>query len=880
MDQEFHVFLSHNSKDKQVVREIARRLRAQGLNPWLDEEQLIGGERWQDALPRGVSDSATCAMFIGPNNLGNWQQEELDLVRNRAATSRDYRMIPVLLPGLPNPFDASLIPPFLHSRTWVDLRHGVDDLRAIHLLVCAVKGTRPGSLDGEVSTGSTVATETTPYLGLDTFDESSAQLFFGRDADVQRLVEKLKATNFLAVIGASGSGKSSLVRAGLIPELRKNALPRSSECIFVVLRPGSQPIVQLAIELLKLVSKDYGQADLNATERELHQNESGLYKGILLQMSRLGLSPEQERQRKVVLVVDQFEEVFTLCQDEADRRSFLENLLYASAAQDNRCLVILTMRADFYHKCAAYDSLAARMSSHQYLVGPMSDENLREAIEGPARLVGVKVEPELLDRMIEEVRNQPGSLPLLEYALLEVWKQRRGDTMTLLDYDRSGGVREALARKAESIYQALSPARKEIVRRVMLRLTQPGKGTEDTRRRAALREMISQTDGFSEVEAVVKQFTDERLLTTNRDERESIVDVSHEALIRGWPRLRGWVDEDRAGLLIQHRLTEAAREWINANRDQELLYRGAKLREALDWQKVRVADLAGDEREFLERSERLRRSDSTKRKVVISVIGVAAVVLISFLSLVFYGGYSVYKEDQEKKRVIEAMQKEFIQIPGGQFVMGSSDGDDYEKPPHGVTIKPFEIGKFEVTQKQWWAVMDSHPGSFVGDNRPVENISWRQAKEFCEKLSALTGKTYRLPTEAEWEYAARAGTTTKWSFGDDEEKLGEYAWFGGNSGGETHPVGEKKPNGFGLYDMHGNVFEWVEDHWHDDYKGAPTDGSAWLTEDDNYYRVLRGGSWFNFNGSLRSAYRFNFDFPDSRFNYIGFRVVVGAQTQR
>jgi formylglycine-generating enzyme required for sulfatase activity/energy-coupling factor transporter ATP-binding protein EcfA2 len=873
----FDVFLSHNSKDKPVIREIARLLREQGLRPWLDEEQLIGGERWQDALARGVRDSATCAMFIGPNNLGNWQEEELDLVRNRAATSREYRLTPVLLPGLTDPFDASLIPPFLNSRTWVDLRHGVDDPRAMHLLVCSINGTAPGPRDGTQSIGASPATGMIPYLGLNTFDEKSATLFFGRDADVQRLVEKLKASNFLAVIGASGSGKSSLVRAGLIPALRDNALPQSGEWIFVVMRPGSQPISELAIKLLRLVSEEYGPADLSAMEQELRQKESGLYKGIILQMSRQGLSPEQERRRKVVIVVDQFEEVFTLCQDEDERRSYLENLLYASSAQDNRCLVILTMRADFYHKCAGYDSLAARMSSHQYLVGPMSDENLKEAIEGPARLVGVKVEPELLDRMIEEVRNQPGSLPLLEYALLEVWKQRSGNTMTLRDYDRSGGVREALANKAESIYQGLSPARKEIVRRLMLRLTQPGQGTEDTRRRAALSEMISQTDGLSEVEAVVSQFTEQRLLTTSGNEREGIVDVSHEALIRGWPRLRGWVDENRTGLLIQHRLTEASREWNNANRDPELLYRGPRLQEALDWQKKSTADLADAEREFLESSERSRQSDRTKRRVAFSVIGVAAVVSISFLSLVIFGVYSVYKEDQEKKRVIEAMQQDFIQIPGGVFVMGSTDGEDYEKPPHRVTIQPFEIGEYEVTQKQWWAVMGSEPSSFKGDDLPVETITWRQAKEFCKELSARTGKTYRLPTEAEWEYAARGGTTTEYSFGDDESMLGDFAWYGQNSGGTTHPVKQKKPNPFGLYDMHGNVFEWVEDHWHDNYEGAPTDGSAWLTDDDNALRVLRGGSWF-FNGALRSADRVN-NVPDDRNGNYGFRVVVGAQTQ-
>ncbi|NBO67000.1 MAG: hypothetical protein EBU88_19510, partial [Acidobacteria bacterium] len=379
------------------------------------------------------------------------------------------------------------------------------------------------------------------------------------------------------------------------------------------------------------------------------------------------------------------------CEDEDERRSFLDNLLYASAAQDNRCLVILTMRADFYHKCAAYDSLAARMSSHQYLVGPMSDENLKEAIEGPATLVGVKVEPELLDRMIEEVRNQPGSLPLLEYALLEVWKRRSGDTMTLIDYQKSGGVKGALAKKAESIFSGMSTERQKIVRRLMLRLTQPGQGTEDTRRRAALSEMITPSDSRSDIEAVVSEFTNARLLTTSRDESEAIVDVSHEALIRGWPKLRNWVDEDRVGLVLHHRLAENAKEWISANRDKELLYRGAKLWEALDWQKRSTVDLSPTEREFLDSSEQeLKRQKSMKRLQVAMVTAGIAVVILALVAIRFEW-YSKYKERMEARQEIELLETNMVEIPAGEFLMGSEAGDDEEKPVHPVKIGSFRM---------------------------------------------------------------------------------------------------------------------------------------------------------------------------------------------
>jgi formylglycine-generating enzyme required for sulfatase activity len=233
-----------------------------------------------------------------------------------------------------------------------------------------------------------------------------------------------------------------------------------------------------------------------------------------------------------------------------------------------------------------------------------------------------------------------------------------------------------------------------------------------------------------------------------------------------------------------------------------------------------------------------------------------------------------------KIRLPERTEIEFemVDLPRGKFQMGSTENAE-EQPVHSVKVAPFSIGKYQVTQAQWRAVMGNNPSRFKGDTRPVEMVSWFEAKEFCRRLSEMTSFNFRLPTEAEWEYAARAGTRTRWSFGDDEEKLGEYAWYGGNAGNETHPVGQKKPNGYGLYDMHGNVWEWVEDHWHGGYIEAPRNGRAWLTGDDNARRVLRGGSWNLFNVVTRSAVR-NLNRPNNHDSFIGFRVVVGAQTQR
>ena len=207
--------------------------------------------------------------------------------------------------------------------------------------------------------------------------------------------------------------------------------------------------------------------------------------------------------------------------------------------------------------------------------------------------------------------------------------------------------------------------------------------------------------------------------------------------------------------------------------------------------------------------------------------------------------------------------------------MGSADSD-YEKPPHQVKVNSFAIGKYPVTQAQYEAVMGINPSHFKNNpQNPVEKVSWDDAQAFCQKLSQITGKTYRLPTEAEWEYACRAGTTTRYYFGDDANQLGDYAWYSANSQSKTHPVGQKKPNAWGLYDMIGNVWEWCEDDWHSTYENAPRDGSAWLIKDDRS-QILRGGSW-SFNPNYcRSAYR-GFNYRRDYNNLIlGFRVVCGA----
>jgi WD40 repeat protein len=621
----FAVFLSHNSRDKRFVERVAERLKRAGLEPWLDAWSLVPGEDWQQGVAAGLAASESCAVFVGPADLGAWSHQEVAVALDRVAKDPDFRLFLVLLPGLPEQFDSERLSPFLRMRTWVDYRGGLDDQRAFRSLICAVQGLPLGP---EVAIES--REEVCPYRGLEVFDEEHADFFFGRDGDIQRLLERFKTTRFLAVLGASGSGKSSLVRAGLVPALRRGTLSGSSGWEVALLRPGAHPLESLSAQLVRRGNGVGMQTTLDALAtdaRTLH------LAGSLLVGERGG-------DAQLLVVVDQFEEVFTLCHGEAERRAFFANLLYAASVPAGHVRVLLTMRADFYHRCAGYPELAQQLAVQQYLVSPLEREGLRQAIEEPARRVGLSFEPGLVATILDDVADDAGGLPLLEHALLELWRRRTGGLLTLAAYRATGGVAGAIAKRAEEVFQSLDPSQQRLARRTFLRLTQPGEGAEDTRRRAQLTEL---DDAGDEVAAVVTQLVNARLVTIFSDEigGDDVVEVAHEALIRGWPRMRGWVDEDRAGLRVHRRLTEAAQEWERLGRDPSLLYRGARLAGAVEWRDANEESLNEFERAFLDASrsaeqdelEQARRRTRRLRAVVAGlVVLLAAVVGVAALA--------------------------------------------------------------------------------------------------------------------------------------------------------------------------------------------------------------------------------------------------------
>jgi WD40 repeat protein len=600
----FGVFLSYSGADKALVTRLAKRLKQAGLEPWLDDWELPAGGRFQDGLADGLEASRSCAVLVGASDLGAWENEEVHVAVDRAAKDRSFRVFLVLLPGIPDPFDPTRLPPFLRMRTWVDLRDGLN--RVEHEFERAIAGLGPGP-DEPIEADSSVC----PYRGLRTFDEEHADLFFGREADVQRLLEKLKAAPFVAVLGPSGSGKSSLVRAGLVPAIRRDMLPGSDTWSVCILRPGPHPLSALAAQLVQLAPGDAMQKTVDG----LLDDPRTLQLAIALALA------DAEPEKRVLLVVDQAEELFTLARDEAERAAFLDNVLYGASVPDGGLRLVFTMRADFYARAAAYPTFAEQMAAHQYLVGPLDEDGLCRAIEEPARLVGLEFEPGLVRTILEDVEREPGALPLLEHALAELWERRRGHLLTLEGYRESGGVEGAIAKRADHIYDELDEPQRELVRRTLLRLTQPGEGAEDTRRRAPISELASRREEQTSVDDIVRALVDARLLTTSTDadSGQECVDVAHEALIRSWQRLRGWVEEDRAGLLVHRHVTEAADEWQRHGRRDDDLYRGRRLADALVWREHDEEALNELERAFLDASvafeerERLRELRNAKR---------------------------------------------------------------------------------------------------------------------------------------------------------------------------------------------------------------------------------------------------------------------------
>ncbi|MER6735334.1 WD40 repeat domain-containing protein [Streptomyces puniciscabiei] len=520
-----------------------------------------------------------------------------------------------------------------------------------------------------------------PYRGLAPYRQEDARWFFGRERSTSALIAQLRAAErtggLVMLVGASGAGKSSLLNAGLVPAVRGGALrdgrgtgmpytsaqppqETAADCVLHLV-PGADPLGELVRRIpdLRTVAADARRAEQEATENPVVPgSDSPQVAWAAHEAVSEWARREASQECRTVIVVDQFEEAFTLCSDEADRRTFIQ-LLHAActppAGSDEPApvLVVLGIRADFYEQCLGYPELADALQHRHMVLGPLTSTELREAVTGPAKAVGLELEAGLAELIVREVSadgprgaHDAGVLPLLSHALLATWQRRKAGRLTLAGYRAAGGIQGAVAATAERAWSGLDPAARSAARLLLLRLVRLGEDTQATRRRGTRRQLAEESADPGKTEESLEALVRARLVTLDAD----TVEITHEALLHAWPRLRNWIDDDRGDQLLRQRLEEDGRAWEDSGRDSSLLYRGSRLEQARAW-----ARSAGDTYltrsavEFLAAAVRLR-----KRSVWLSRAAVAALVVLALVA----GGSAVIAWQQRDDAVFEQVLAE------------------------------------------------------------------------------------------------------------------------------------------------------------------------------------------------------------------------------
>jgi WD40 repeat protein/energy-coupling factor transporter ATP-binding protein EcfA2 len=507
-----------------------------------------------------------------------------------------------------------------------------------------------------------------PYKGLRAFSSADHGEFFGREKVTQRLVGRMlesgEHSRFLAVVGPSGSGKSSLVKAGLIPAVWRGALPGSEKWFVVEMMPGALPLDELEVALIRVAH----QASLGLRE-QLERDENGLARAAQLLLPSDG--------SELLLVIDQFEEVFTLVEDDATRRRFLDLLVAAVTATRSRVRVVITLRADFYDRPLQYARFGELLRRRQEIVLPLSAEELERAVVLPAQAVGVTFEQGLVSTIVSEVKYQPGALPLLQYALTELFERRQGRLLTQEAFREIGGVTGALASRAESLYEDGDATSREMIRQVFLRLVTLGEGTEDTRRRTLRSELLMLNASTDLVEDIIDTFARGRLLALDTDPstREPTVEVAHEALLREWERLKGWLNASRDDIRQQRQLSALAAEWTEAKQDASYLVQGSRLGQLGAWAQHTDLTLTPQERLYLQmsmnererqqledraravREEHLERRSQNFLRGLVGVFAVATVLSVG-LTLVAFSQNQAAQAERARAEAAQAQSEE------------------------------------------------------------------------------------------------------------------------------------------------------------------------------------------------------------------------------
>ncbi|NGZ11578.1 MAG: DUF4062 domain-containing protein [Nitrospira sp. LK70] len=692
-----------------------------------------------------------------------------------------------------------------------------------------------------------------PYRGLLWFNQEYAPLFFGRDREVDELIGKMSEPGgrALLVIGASGSGKSSVVAAGVWQAvIKQGRLPESAQWVWLRIQPsdGDTPSDALARGL-----KDIFQLSVRP---RLTTRGSTLCDVLAHQLSQ---------GQELILFIDQFEELFTSGFNEPDIQGFLELLIGTAKETIYRLRVVATIRSEFLGKLEAYESTLNLLNSpYRHHLGPVSPRMLQDMIEKPAEATGYRFEPGLVERILQETGQEPGNLALVEYALKQLFERRRGRTFTVEAYKAIGGVVGAISTKANEVLSGSEEEVRGAFDRVFAELVHVERERPPTRSRAAVSAFSADPNAVQLIEALAGQGC--RVLVTSGSGQEAIVEVAHERLFTAWPKLKGWIDESGADLRLIDYEEEAARRWHET---------GCHLEEL--WRKERA--------EAVERAlTRFKKMPSAQldtmihpQKMLIERLNDAA---LSHEDRLLIGQKLAEFGDRRPSVGVKDDLPDiaWADIPGGRVKLESVD--------RVFEVKPFRMAKYLVTNaqfeaflnaedgygnKEWWTDIEQSNQAdqprWPDANAPRETVSWDEAVAFCRWLSAKTGTNIRLPVEWEWQQAARGGDPQR-----------EYPWEGEwdgsrcNSGenrlGRTTAVG-MYPNGVttqGVYDMAGNVWEWCLNQYDN-----PDQLETMRNDEENPSHVSRGGSWGDDPEGLRTWSR-HWNFVDSRNFNIGFRL--------
>jgi len=917
------LFISHSSQDNDHAVRVRDWLKSQGWGEvFLDLDPAQGlapGQRWQEELKRAGENCAAVVVLVSPNWVASvWCRTEF-----LVADQLGKRIFPVFV--APTSFDE--LPLELRAKFQLaDISTPEKEAEGFQRLAIGLKraGLDPKSFDWPPPSDPNRSV----YRGLQALDVQDAAIFFGRDAAVTRGLDELRRLRdgapqrILVILGASGAGKSSFLRAGLIARLRRDD---ENFLVLPIVRP-ERAAIGGAQGLAASVSKALGRpVSLSGGAADLAQAFADLRKPVVERLTRNAEAARETYTAKpptIILPLDQAEELFGA--QNTERAAFCD-IAAKAIAQDGNALIVATIRSDSYEPLQT-EPLLAGAPQLLFNLPPLAAGSFQSVIEGPARLAKppLTVEPALTQQLLADL-DAADALPLLAFTLERLQTQFGADgNLTLADYrDKLGGLAGAIQSAVDAVLGA-QPSKEKLA--LARRLFVPALVQVDqdgVKRRVARRQDIP-----SEAQALANSFIEQRLLVTD----DGTVEVAHEAILRQWPALVAWITEERGALVVLDSVRAAAREWqahaerrVGKRGESWLAHRGDRLKEA---EKIAArADFASavDQpiRDYLAacRKEE-RRAAGTRRRLqalaavsALAVIGVGAAwmnwdrIQPELVRLTRYAPHANRAEALADLSPGDTFQDcaaaskhcpVMVVLPAGEFMMGDPPQSPEDTQQRRINVARFAVSQFEVAFDDWagcvagggCAALPSPGDAGWGrDNRPVINVSWDDAKEYVDWLSRMTGEDYRLLTEAEWEYAARAVTSidrpsTLWGFGDDETQLGEYAWFSENSEQQAHPVGEKRPNAFGLYDMHGNVWEWVEDCYapYDPEQrdssavegdGQEQDGGATASRSENAttcsLRVLRGGSWGGSPQDLRSAIRF-WNVPSSRHGNVGFRV--------